>query len=385
MNSMSFQELKREGKAGLTIMTVILLVLAGVLFLQSRAFNSSLWVLLEFAYGTWQEDLWQILRTLVIWAAFTGVIFAVEFASNPANTDSKRSLKSMLNGFVSGFTFTYFLVFGLGILIFIPLGLLSLFIEDIIEYATLEFAWLSAAYILFLWIAVDAPLLLLDGMRYGRGFVKLLAGTLMLLLVVQVLETLMSVLQIILESSRWLTRMDAGLLAVFGSLAVTLFVSRMTLGPLPLRNMVFPVIGIYIASIATGNLSHIIFHWGDLPSALAAAFVGPVIYSQAAKAILQYGIVSVFGIFGTFTGMLVGLLIAHYTKLAIIGQGFFGVLCGTSIAVLFGIAFGGMLGQTLISMLVNKTRLKPEIAMSAGFGFILGIILGTVLGGFLAR
>ena len=387
MNSASFHELKREGKAGLTIMAVILLILAGVLFLQSRVFNSSLWVLWEFAYDTWQEYLWRILRILVIWAGMTGAIFAMEFGSNPANTDFKRLLTSLIIGFVNGFVFTYFLVFALGVLIFIPLGLTSLFIKDIVEYATLEFALLSAGSIVFLWIALDTPHLLLDVIKDGNWYFKMLAGLLMLELGIQVLEVSVGILKIVMESSRWMwmIREDAGLLMVFGTLLVTLIASWKILGPLPLPKMVFPVIGVYVASVASGNLSQIIFQWGEIPSALVAAVVGPIVYSQAAKAILQQGIVAVFGLVGIFTGVLAGMFIAHYTKIAIIGQGWFGILCGTLMTLGLGIAFGGILGQPLINVLVSKTRLKPEVTMSISLGWILGIILGTVLGGFLAR
>ena len=385
MNTVTLQELKKDAKAGWTLIAVILLVLAGVLFLQSRAFNSSLWVLLQFAYENWQDYLWHILRSLVVWAGMTGVIFAMEFASNPANTDSKRLFKSLFTGFMTGFTFPYFLVFGLGLLIFIPLGLLSLFIEDIVIYATLEFAWLTAAYIIFLWIAMDTPMLLLEGIANGSWTVKLLAGTLLLLLVVQVLQALLSIWRIILESCRWMHRMDAGLLTVFGSLVVTVFVSRKTLGRQPAGIMILTVIGVYIVSVATGNLSQLVFDWGEMPTALVAAFVGPVVYSQAAKAILRHGVGSVFVMFTVLAGMLMGLFFAHYGKLAIIGQGWFGILCGTSIAIGFGIAFGGLWAQTLVKVLVMRTRLKPEIAMGMGVGLFLGIVLGMVLGGFLAR
>jgi hypothetical protein len=384
MNNTYINTIIKEGKATQRVMTIILLLLFAILLLQSRVFHSNLWELLKFSHYVWWKNLRQILQILVIWAGLTGVIFALNFASNPLNNSFKRVLTGVIVGFINGFAFNYFLVFALGIFIFIPLALLSFFFEDIIEYATLEFAWVSAGYIIFIWIALDTPSFLLEGIKHGKWSVKLLAVGLMLALGVHLLSVITNIFKIIFESSRWIYGDDV-LVMVFGSLVVTIIAILKIAGFMPFQNLAFSVLGVYIASIATGNLTQVIFRWGGIPAELIAVFVGPIVYSMAVKAILQTGFVAAFGMVGAFAGTLAGLLIAQIAKMKIIGEGWFGILCGTSIAIGFGVAFGGMWAETLVKILMSNTRLKPEIAINTGIGLFVGIIIGIVLGGFIGR
>jgi hypothetical protein len=384
MNSIYANTVKKDAKTGLIIMAVPLLLSIAVMFLQSIKFASSLWVLLEFGHGEWKEYLWHLLKTLSTWAALTGVIFAMEFIAQPAVTGLKRFFSGMVTGFLTGFTFPYLLVFALGILIYIPLGLFSLFFENIIRYATLEFAWLTAAYLVFIWIAIDTPSLLLEALKKWNLYFKFLAILLFGLLCIQVLEALAFALKIIVNGSVW--RTNVPFLLAFGvSLISAIIASLYSLKGRSTQAIVFTIVGVYIGSIVTGNISEYLFHWGELPSAVVAAFLGPIVYSRAARALIKHGINALSGIFGLFGGSLTGLLIDHFTKLRIVGQGWFGILCGITITIGFGVAFGLIYGPALINLLVSKTRIKPVIAMSMGIGLFLGIIIGMILGGFIAR
>jgi hypothetical protein len=253
-----------------------------------------------------------------------------------------------------------------------------------IEYATLEFAWLAAACAIFLWIAQDTPMLLLDGIRHARWSIKWMAASLLLALLFQMFYTLVMVLKLVVESCMWLHGM-AGFLAVFGPILPTLIMVPLAMKAYPVHHLLLPMVGVYVTSIAAANLSQMIFKWGEMPVAIVAALVGPAVFSLAVGSLVRLGAVAVFGILGTIGGILAGMWIAGLTHLQIIGQGWFGILCGSSIAMGFGVAFGGLFGQTLIATLARATRLRPELAMSTGIGLFVGVILGMVMGGFIAR
>jgi putative cofactor-binding repeat protein len=385
MNSATINTLKKEGKTGLTVLVVILILLSAVLFLQSIKYVSSLWVILQYGHELWWEDLWRMLKSLRVWAALTGVLFALEFAAHPAAVDLKRKLSGIVTGFLTGFFTPYSLVLAAGILIFLPLGILSLLSRSVIEYATLEFAWLVAAYLMFLWIAIDTPTLLLDMIKTGSPYIKFMAALLLLYLGVQMLGAIASGFSILVRHSIWHTSNAAFILAIFVSLLATGIASISTIGRQPLITSVFAVVGIYLASVVTGNVSDLLFHWGEMPSALVAAFVGPVLYSQAAKAILRNGIDAVAGIIGMVLGLVAGLLIGQLMNIRIIVWNWIGISIVTGFALVFGIMFGLMYGWLIITLLVSRTRLKPEIALRLGTGVLFGVVIGMVLGAFAGR
>jgi len=360
-------------------------LVGAVLFLQSMKFASSLWVLLEFGYMEWSEYLLPMLRYLVIWAALTGAIFAVEFFAHSPSNDPKGVLRDVVVGFINGFVFTYLIVLVLAILLYIPLGVISIFAPDIVKFATLAFALLVAAYMVFIWIAIDTPSLLFQVIKRGNWYFRLLAGLGALLLATQILGAIVGALRIILHNSIWRVRFDAFILAVGVSLLTTIVMNVLLIRREALVKVVFAIVIVYIASIVTGNVSDHLFHWGELPSALVAAVGGPVVYTLVAKALIRYGMSAIAHILGLVCGLVIGLLAAHFTKLRITGQGWFGILCGTVIVILLGVGFGLSVGGTITNWLIDRVRIKPVIAFWLGAGLILGIVAGMLFGGFAAR
>jgi hypothetical protein len=138
MNSLYANTPKRATRGSLIFLAVVLCLVGPVLFLQSLKFLSGLGVLLTFAYDDWQRYLWSMLRALEIWAGATGLIFAIQFAVTPAGHDPRKLLVGFGVGFVVEFTFSNLTVVLLGLIIFIPLGIASLFIPGIIKFATLD-------------------------------------------------------------------------------------------------------------------------------------------------------------------------------------------------------------------------------------------------------
>jgi hypothetical protein len=383
MNSIYTSTAKQVTKGSLTVLAIILCLALGVLLLQSRKFVSSLGVLLEFGYDAWDMYLLSMLQSLVIWALVTGIIFSIQFLIYTPDNNPKKIFSRMALGFIIGFIFTYLLVLIIGVIIYIPLGTISLFMPEIIKYATLAFAWLVAAYIVFIFIAIDAPRLLHYVIKEGNSFFKLLGLLMAMLLGVQVLKAIVGGLSIVMENSTW--RTNAALLAIGLSLLSTISINLVLLRRQALPKIIFTIAIVYIASIVTGNLSYSVFHWGELLSFLLAAFIGPIAYSLVARKITSFGITAIPGILGFMGGSITGLLIAQYGNVRIIGQGLGGILCGTMIAIGFGLAFGLLWGPAIGSLLIAKAGISPVVGYRIGVGVWLGIIVGVVSGGFMAR
>lgn len=380
----NIDRLKRDGKSTLIVLAAILLLAFFVLCLQSLKYASSLRVLLVFAYDIWEKFLWRILKTLIAWAILTGILFAIQFAIQPAVTNVKKFLSGLVAGFITGFIFPFFLTLILGISIFIFLGSFSLFFEGIIRYATVEFAWLMAAYLIFLWIAIDTPSLLLEGIKKGKWYIKFMSLLLLLLLIVQVILFCTEGLLIILNNSIMRTNI-AFLLGIGVTLAVTIAACILFLKGYSLQAKIFSIVIVYLASVITGNVTEQLFHWGELPSALVAAFLAPPIYSRLARAIVNNKIRAACYLVSIYAGMLIGLLIDRLTKLSITGKGWDGILCGIAITVFIGAGFGLLYGPALSRLLINRFRFRPEAAFWLGFGLLIGIISGMILGGFITK
>ena len=324
-----------------------------------------------------------MLNSLIIWAIVTGIIFSIEFIGNTPVNNFKKTLLDTVIGFISGFIFTYFIVLVIGIIIFIPLGILSIFIPDIIVFATMQFALLLATYIIFILIAVDTPLMLFYVIKQGNWYFKSLGILIVGLLMVQTLKAILGGLIILMNHSIW--RTNTFLVAIGLSLLVTIVVNIILLKKGTISKVVFTILIVYVASIITGNVSFGVFNWGAFLSFGLTVFIGPIIYSLVAKIIINQGINAVSGIFGFIGGLIIGIVIDQHTGLRIIGQGWFGILCGTLITAAFSIAFGLLWGPAISNFLITTTKIKPIIGFCIGYGLFFGIVVGMIAGGFLGR
>jgi hypothetical protein len=379
----SIDRMKKDARLNLVIVGVVLAIAGGVLVLQSFKFISSIPVLLAFGRELWWEYLRTMLKIMIVWAFIVGITYGMVFGTHPSIKDGKGFLAAVFTGFAIGFLVPYTLILGSGILLFIPLGLLSLFIEEIIQYATLQFTWLLAACIVFIWVIAGMPPLLLDMLKDGHWYLKLMALLLFCYLILDVLLVTASAMQILSRNSLWRMNLPF-LLAELGSLFLTIVVVLLSLRGQRVLTIVYAISGIYVASIATGNLSNIVFDWGEMPSAILA-LLAPLLYLQVTKWILKNQLVAVAGLIAGLAGLLVGLFIAQFVHMRIIGQGWSGLLCGTGIALGFGLSFGFIFGPRITNLLASKINFKPVVIKYLDLGLIAGIITGTVMGGFLAR
>jgi hypothetical protein len=364
-------------------LAIIACLLSAILFLQSVKFASNLWVILEFGYGEWGKYLLSMLDSLKIWAILAGIIFSIQFFVDAPANDLKKILLGKAAGFITGFIFTYFLVLIIGIIIYIPLGIISIFMPEIIIFATLQFAWLVATYIIFMFIAIDTPQMLFYVIKQGNWYIKLLGVLMTVLLGVQSLKAITGGLLIIMKNSIWQT--NTSLVAIGISIIITIVINIIFFKRESISKVVFTIVIVYIASIITGNVSYGVFHWGEFPSLALASFIGPLLYTSVAKTIIIYGINAISGILGFIGGFVIGIFIDQYTKLRIIGQGWFGIFCGTMITIGFGIGFGLIWGPSISHLLLTKAKINPLTSFCLGAGSFLGIIVGMVSGGFLAR
>jgi len=323
-----------------------------------------------------------MLGSLAIWAVLGGIVFAGEFLVHSPADDPKKALSGMAVGFVTGFAFTYFLVLIIGILLYIPLGIISVFVPSMIRFATLQFAWLVSAYVIFVLIATDAPRLLFYVIKQGNWYFKLLGILMVLLLGVEILRAIVGGLSLIMHNSTWRTNTAVVTLGV--SLLATIVMNIVLLRGEAIAKTILAIMVVYIAATVTGNVSYTELGWGDFASLILASFVGPITYSFVAKAIINHVVTAVSSSVGFIGGVASGLLIGHLTGLRIIGQGWSGILCGTTIVIGLGMAFGLLWGSA-ITRLLDRMRIKPVVSLSMGVGVFLGITVGLVAGGFIAR
>ena len=145
------------------------------------------------------------------------------------------------------------------------------------------------------------------------------------------------------------------------------------------------IFSVYFLSVITGNLSEHIFHLGEYGAALVTAFFGPIIFSFVLHKSMENKENALSIIAGGIFGFGVGLFFANYTGLSIIGQGWFGIICGTSIALGLGISFGLMLAPRIGELMTNVFRFKPTIGLLVSIGFVIGTMAGVIAIGFMNR
>ncbi len=203
-----------------------------------------------------------------------------------------------------------------------------------------------------------------------------------MLLGVQIVKATAGGFLLIMRNCTW--RSNTAVVALGVSLLTTIVINIMLLRGKAIAKIIFAIIAVYFAATITGNVSYSELGWGEPTSLILASFIGPISYSLVAKVIVNHGVNALSGMLGFIGGIISGLLIDQLTGLRIIGQGWFGILCGTTITIGFGVAFGLLWGPA-ISRLLTRARIKPIVSFCMGAGVFLGIIVGMVLGGYIAR
>jgi len=363
---------------------VSLVAASAVLVLQSFRYASSVPDLVQTGQFYWWDTLSMMLKSLAIWAVVLGVVFAIQLVNQPAFQYGRQFWVALTGGFLLGLLLPYLLVLWAGIWIYIPLGLLSLFIPNIIPYATLQFTWIVATYLVLIWIVIGMPPLLVGTFREGRWYFKFLVVLLFFQLLLDVLQALTSAMEIIIKNSLWLANNTAFVLAIFGSLVLTIVAVVWSLRQERLLTIVYVITGIYIASIVTGNFSDLVFHWGEIPSALLT-FLAPLAYLQVAKWILRSDGTALAGLAAGFMGLLAGLFVDEVLHLRITGQGWISLLYGIVLILILGLSLGYLLGRRFTNLLVRKISFRPVIVRYLDIGLIAGIMAGMLAGSLLAR
>jgi hypothetical protein len=385
MNAIYANIVKKDLGKSLLFMGFFICLITAILLLQGLKYSSSLWVLINFSYSEWKEYLDRVLSILFDWSIVTGIFFSIQFFIRTTTTKVKEVIKSVTAGFIIGFTFSYLMAAGIAIILFIPLGILSLFMTEIIKYATFQFTFLVATYLVVILIFMDAPKLVYFLIKEGNWYFKILGILGALLLINQILMVIISGYELIIRNSFWRTRLDAFILATVVSLIVSVILTAFLERREKFGTIVFISLGIYIFSIIAGNISENIFHWGELPSALTAAFCAPIVFSLVVKIMRVYGIGAIFGILGLFGGAGIGFFVDWTAKYKIIGQNWTGILCGTMLTVGIGVSFGLVFANLFSGWLVNRFRIRPYLGCCVYIGLIAGIVIGMVAGGFIQR
>lgn len=376
--------LKRDARTSLLILGVLLAVAGVVLVLQSFIYASSIPQLLETGQNIWGEMLGLMLQILTIWAVVLGVVLAVQFVTQPVMKYGSDFWMAVITGFPLGLVIPFLRVLGAGLCLFIPLGLLSLFIVDIYLFATLQFAWLAGAYLAFLWIVVGMVPVLAGVFRQKKWYYKFIAVALLFQLALDFVQSLLDVLQILLQNSVWQLNSSALLLALFGSLLMSVAAVLWSLRGQLALTIVYAITGTYIASVVTGNFSERLFHWGEIPSAILA-FLAPLAYVQVAKWILRRDGAAVACLAAGFAGLLTGLLIDQLLQLRITGQSWLSYLYGILVVLGVGLILGVFLGRRVTKLLLSRFNLQSFLLQSMDIGLTAGLMTGLLMGGLLAR
>jgi hypothetical protein len=376
--------LKKDTRTSLILLAILLAAASGVLVLQSFGYASSIPQLWEAGQDLWGQALSLMLQILVIWAVVLGVVFAVRFATQPVTKYGAEFWTAVITGFPLGVILPFLLTLGGGLLIYIPLGLLSPLIPDLFPYATLQFAWLAAGYLVFLWILVGMVPQLVKLFKQPRWYYKFLALLLYIQIALDTVQVGLNVLQILLNNSIWLASNAAVLMAVFGTLLVSCAAVLWLLRRRPALTIVYAITGIYLASIVTGNFSERLFSWGEVPSAILA-LLAPLLYVQVASWILRRDGTALAGLAAGYIGLLAGLLVDQLLQLRITGQGWISLLWGIIIVLGVGLGLGYLLGRRVNKLLVNRFHLQQALLKYMDTGVVAGVMAGMFIGGFLAR
>jgi hypothetical protein len=377
--------LEKEIKGRIYFVVSILLVALLVAIGQSDQFVSSLWVITEFGFNYWSKHIHTMFDDFYWWAIISGVFGGIGAFVGSTSTELKKIAISTFIGFGIGFAFTYLLIFSVSIIIYVPLGIFSFVFPDQIHFLSFGFAFLCSTYIVFTIIALDTPPLLLEIIKTAQLYFKLLAVLFGSLLVIQIMQMTLSILQILMEYSIWKVHLPAFILAFGVSLLLTVIISLRILRNETKYKKVAIIAGGYILSIATGNLSGNGFYLGEYPSALITTFFAAIVYPYVLNKV-QKSIVSVTSIAaGGICGLGLGLFVANYTGLSIIGQGWFGIMCGVSITLGLGISFGLMIAPRIGELMTKLFRFRPLVGFLISIGFAIGTMSGFIVGGFINR
>jgi hypothetical protein len=383
-NYFEVNPLRKDIRSNLVILGILLGAAGAVLVLQSFEYASSIPVLLTSGQEIWGTALGSLLRSVTIWAFVLGVFFAIRYATQPVIQYGSDFWAAVLTGFPLGLALPFLLTLGAGLLIYIPLGLLSLLVPEVFPYATLQFGFLAAASLVFLWIMVGMPPLLVELFRQRKWYDKFIAVLLFLELGLDVLLAGTGALQMLALNSVWQTDNTAFLLAIIGTLIVTVLAVAWSLRRQPALVIVYAIAGVYIASLVTGNFSERLFGWGELPSAVLAV-LSSLLYLQVAKWILRRDGTALAGLATGYVGLLAGLLVDHLLQLRITGQGWISLLYGVIVVLGLGLALGYFLGRRLTKLLARRFELLTALLRYMDIGLVAGIMAGMFIGGFLGR
>jgi hypothetical protein len=376
--------LKKDARTNLIVLGVLLAAAGGVLALQSFEYASSIPALLETGQQAWGEALGSMLRSLAVWAVVLGVFFAIWSVTQPSVKYGSEFWAAVAKGLPLGLAMPFLLVLGAGLLIYILLGLLSLLVVEILTYATLQFAGLAAGYLVLIWIVVGMPPLLVAVFRLRKWYYMFIAVVLFIQLTLDIVLAGMSALEILAKNSVWQTNNTAFLLALFGSLLVTVTAVLWSLRGQPVLTVAYAITGIYAAAVVSGNFSERLFHWGEVPAAVLAC-LAPLAYLQVTKWILRRDGTAVAGLAAGFVGLLAGLFVIRLLHLGIAGQSWFSLLYGVIVVLGLGLILGLLLGRRITRLLARRFQLLPAILRYMDIGQVAGIMAGMFIGGFLVR
>jgi hypothetical protein len=375
---------KKDARTILVTLGILLAAAVGVLVLQSFGYASSLAELWQSGQNIWEEQLSQMLQIVAIWSVVLGVLLAVRAVTTPVTKYGGEFWTAIVTSFPRGVAIPFLFILGAGLILFIPLGLLSLLVPDVYPFATLQFGWLAGAYLVFLWIATGMPSVLARLFQLRKWYDKFLAILLALDLLLDCLQTLESVLKTLLMDSVWQSNNTALLLGLFGSLLVSIAAGVWLLRGRPALTIVFTIVGVYVASVVSGNFSDRLFGWGELPSALLAVVL-PLVYLQAAKWILRRDGTAAAGLIAGYLGLLTGLLLDSLLQLRISGHGWISLLWGVIVVLGVGLALGYFLGRRVNRLLSDRLKFQAILLKYMDIGLTVGIMAGMFIGGFLAR
>ncbi len=376
--------LKQDTRTSLLRLGILLGAAAGVLVVQSLGYASSLGQMWQSGQDIWGEALSLMLQILMIWSMVLGVVIAIRYITQPVQKYGADFWEAVVTGFPIGLVLPFVLTLAGGLLLYIPLGLLSLLVPDVYPFATLQFGWLMAGYLVFLWLVVGLVPVLVPLFRQRKWYYKFLAVLLYVQLSLDVIQVGLNAFRILLDNSVWQVNNAAVLLGLFGTLLVTIGVVIWSLRGRSALTILYATVGIYLASIVTGNFSERLFGWGEIPAAVLAA-LAPLVYVQVTNWILRRDGTALAGLGAGYVGLLAGLLIDTVLALRITGQGWISLLWGIIVVLGLGLALGYFLGRRINRLLGSRLQIQQVLLQYMDSGLVAGIMAGMLVGGFLAR
>jgi hypothetical protein len=373
-------------RRSVALMGLVVGVTIVVAVCQSREFSISLWAVPSAGMGEWREYVNAVLGHLPPWAFATGIVFVMEYARIAPPMDPKKWIRNMAAQFFLGVLWPYVSVVAFAFIYYIPLGIASFLFPGHFVFTSAGFAVLCAAVTVFLLIMVDMPGVLIFWIRFGKNpFFRLTAILGILLLAVQIASTVLLAPKIVLEYGVWRRDMYAYILGALVSMVSSAGVVLAAFRRAHWKTKILLIAAVYVLSVFSANLLAESAAVGELGASVAALLPFPLLYALMLRRMSANPVGWTFAFEGTVLGVGIGLGIAHWIHLRVIGEGVFGVCCGTSIAAGFGISFGFIFGPRIVEAIDALLRIGIENTMMMGFGMISGILGGTVIGGFLHR